>query len=268
MMGLLRADLLRMRKRWMVRIVLLILLLIVALILFGIGHDRPTRAQVVFPYSMAAALLFSSSLSSFLWPVIAGNWAGNEYGWGTIRLILARRPSRVAMVLAALTAIMVVVIIGLLLVVLLGAAGGLILGAFTPSGHTVPSDFGATLVKIFLADCYGALFYVLLAYAAGTVFQSAAAGIGLGIGFAVAQTVLSGIFAALGGVWKTAAEHLPEAYLTALPQRLASPDLGPLFGAGGRSGPGVGTAILGIGIYCAILLALTLVVVSRRDVTS
>ncbi len=267
-MGLLAADLLRMRKRWMVRIVLLILLLIIGLVLVGIGHNSAEASNVDYPFGILAALVISASLSSFLWPVIAGNWAGNEYGWGTIRLTLARKPNRIEMVLSALISIMLTVAVGLLLVVVLSTVIGVILNAITPVTRPIPSDLGIVAVKTFLADCYNGLFFVLLAYAAGTIFQSAAAGIGFGIGFGVAQTVLTGIFTALGGIWHTVADHLPEAYLTALPDRLTAPDLSTTFRAANPSEPSIMASIVGIGIYCAVLLAVTLAVVWRRDVTA
>ncbi len=268
MRHLLAADWLKMRHRWMPRILILVLVVLLVLVLWGLASDS-SRPNIFPVRGLLAALLLSSLIGAVLWPIMAGAWAGNEYSWGTVRLTLGRRPNRVEYVLSAIVTLMAWVTVSLLLAMLVGLlAGGI---AATATGHQfvvtsgVPADILLTLVKTFLSVLFVGLFFVSLAYAAGTIFQSPAAGIGLGIGLAIAEQILDGIFMHLGGAWQVVANHLPAAYIQALPSRVMSPAMTGSFVT--KSGPGVGECLLGLGLYIAGLVAITLLVFQSRDVT-
>ena len=272
MIGLLRADFRKLLHRWMPRILLLILVAIVALVFFGISSRARFRSDLMPPDGLVVALSLGASFAAFIWPVLAGSWAGGEYGWGTVRMALTRQPSRVQFSLSGLIVIVLTVGFGLLLVMLTGAvAGTIVAGATHASAAAAPagSSAGQVVIKLFLAAWYTSAFYAVLAYVCGVVFRSAPAGIGVGIGFAVAQGAVSAIFSALGDPWQSIAQHFPDAYTTALTTRLANELIirGPL----ARVSPtaaSIPTSILGIAIYLAVLLAVMLTAVQRRDVTA
>jgi hypothetical protein len=272
MIGLLLADWRKMRHRWMPRILLVILLAIVVLIFFGISSRGRFSDVVAMPDGLVVALSLAAGFAAFIWPVLAGSWAGGEYGWGTVRMALTRRPSRIEFSLSGLILVLLTVGFGLLLVLIVGAIAGSI---FAAADHlsAPPSPPGASasavIVKLFFGAWYTSAFYAVLAYTAGVVFRSAPAGIGLGIGFAVAQAAVSGIFTALGDPWKSIAQHFPDAYTTALTSRLANELL--VAGPFARVEPGaaaITTSVIALAIYFAVLLAAMLAVVSQRDVTS
>lgn len=271
MSALLAGEWIKLRVRWMPRIIIGILLLITILIFWGIGTSRE-RSNLFFPTGLITGLVLSASISSFLWPVLAGSWAGSEYSWGTVRLILARRPSRVQFTLAGFIMVMVAVGIGLIATLIVAGIAGSVVAAIT--GHAIiqtphVANFILLLVKTGLATWYIAGFFVALAYAAGTIFRSNAAGIGIGIGVTIAQTIVTGIFTGLGGAWKSIADHFPSVYSQALSSGVADPALHGVFGRGATSTTvGIGQAILGLAVYIAVLLALTLILVARRDVTA
>ena len=131
----------------------------------------------------------------------------------------------------------------------------------------IGGDFALILLKTFVATIYVVFFYMLLAYAAGTIFQSPAAGIGIGIGFSIGQQVLFGIFTALHGPWKVIADHFPASYAGSLPERLAS-ESGSSFGSSTVGTPGVVESIIGLGIYIVALVVLTMIIVQKRDVSA
>lgn len=270
MSALLAGEWVKLRVRWMPRIVVGILLLIMILIFWGIGTS-PERSNLFFPTGLLTGLVLSASVSSFLWPVLAGSWAGSEYSWGTVRLILARRPSRIQFTLAGFIMVLIAVAIALIATLIVAGIAGAVVAALT--GHPIietphASNFIVLLVKTGLATWYIAAFFVALAYAAGTIFRSNAAGIGIGIGVTIAQTIVTGIFTGLGGTWRSIAEHFPSVYTQALASRVAGPGLHGAFARVSNTTPGVGEAILGLAIYIVVLLALTLIVVTRRDVTA
>lgn len=270
MTGLLAAEWLKLRKRWMARILLLVLLLISGLVFWGLGTSN-NRSDLFFPRGLLVASIISTTVGTFLWPILSATWAGNEYGWGTIRMVLSRRPNRIEYVGASLGVLVVGAGVALLAALVVEVGAGIIVAAAT--GHTflqtsgLGSSFLADLVKEYLAAWYTSGFFIVLAYAAATVFRSGGVGIGIGIGFTVGEIIVTGIFSALGGAWKGIEEHLPYAYLD-LPALIAQPLLRKNFQSrAGSGGPGIGGSLTGLTVYVAILAAVTIIVVMRRDVT-
>jgi hypothetical protein len=271
MTGLLLADWRKLRHRWMPRILLVILIALTALIFLGISSRARNRDYLVPPDGLIIALALGAGFAAFIWPVLAGSWSGGEYGWGTVRMLLARRPNRVEFTLSGLIAVVLTIGIGLCLILLTGVVAGSLVAAATGASAAASStgaSAGEVVVKLFFAARYTSAFYAVLAYAAGAVFRSAPAGIGIGIGFSVAQTAVSAIFMALGDPWKSIAYHFPNAYTTALTSRLANAYIasGP-FGRVQSDAASITASIIGLAIYLAVMVGVMLVVVQRRDVT-
>jgi hypothetical protein len=184
MIALLAADWRKLRHRWMPRILLLILVVLTALIFFGVSSRARNRADLVMPDGLIVALSLGAGFAAFIWPVLAGSWSGGEYGWGTVRMLLARRPNRIEFTLSGLITVLLTIGVGLCLVLLTGAIAGSIVGAATNTQAATSSGVSAAeiVIKLFFAAWYTSAFYAVLAYAAGSVFRSAPAGIGIGIG--------------------------------------------------------------------------------------
>ncbi|HEV3311834.1 MAG TPA: ABC transporter permease [Chloroflexota bacterium] len=270
MSALLSAEWLKMQHRWMPRILILILMGINGLLLFGITRSRHD-IQGFMPRSIGASLIFTGFLAQFIWPILAGAWAGNEYSWGTIRMILTRRPSRVEQALSGLTMMLIFSAITLIVAMIVGLLAGLAAGAVV--GHPMytnglGSDFVLVIIKTFVAALATVMFYSLFAFAAGAIFQSPAAGIGVGIGASIATSIVSAIFHGLGNPWGGIADHFPYGYAFSLPAQVAQPLFGKS-GLGGSSGPtNIQGDILGMLVYTVVVMGLLLYVVANRDVTA
>src|SRR5579884_2395993 len=107
-------------RRWMPRIILLMLLGLICLAFWGYSTRTFGRPNIFLPRGWLAALSFCAFFAPFFWPVLGGSWAGNEYGWGTIRAVLTRRPERVTHALAALGVLLAGVLIGIVAIVAIG----------------------------------------------------------------------------------------------------------------------------------------------------
>jgi ABC-2 type transport system permease protein len=270
--ALLRGDWRKLRHRWMPRILMLILIALVALVFLGISSRARFRGDLVLPDGLVVALSLAAGFAAFIWPVLAGSWSGGEYSWGTVRSALTRRPSRIAFSLSGLFMVLLTIGAGLCLVLLAGAIAGAIVGAANSgvAAVTAPgTSAGQVILKLFFAVWYTSAFYAVIAYAAGVIFRSAPAGIGVGIGFSVAQSAVSAIFENLGDPWKSIALHFPNAYTTALTSRIANEIVssGP-FGRISATAASIPVSILGLAIYLAILIGCMLVIVRQRDVTT
>lgn len=269
---LLAAEWIKLRKRWMPRIIVIIMLAIIALIFWGIGTSSSQRINLFMPRGWVIALYMAASFAPFIWPVLGGSWAGSEYSWGTVRLVLSRRPDRVRWLAAALIVLILAALVALLLTLVLGALAGAVVAFFTgnPAFDTIklPSSYPGIAFKMFLATWYILAFFLVLSYTLGTIFRSGAVGIGGGIGISVAQLVISGIFNGLGGRWKEFAAHLPYAYTSGLPDRLISEGTSNNFIGSLLEKPSIPECIIGLAVYMVILLAIAVAVVRTRDVTS
>jgi ABC-2 type transport system permease protein len=266
---------LKLTKRWMPRAILALVLGLVIVFFWGTGANPDGNlANIFFPRALLAALVATAFAAPFFWPVLGGSWAGNEYGWGSIRIILSRRPHRIEQVGASLAVLLVGVGLALLATLIVGSLAGIGVGVLT--GHSafvsgvLSGTFLMTLVKTFVAAWYGAAFVLLLAFAAGIIFRSAAAGITVGIGSTLAQLILYRILLGQGGVWRAIAEHFPVLYVQDLVGNVAAAGFKPgtPLSMVNPADPSVAQSIVALGIMMAALLAATFFAVRSRDVTA
>jgi ABC-type transport system involved in multi-copper enzyme maturation permease subunit len=195
---LLRADLRKLLRRpasWVVGLILIVLL---ALIYIGIGasagqlSDAQSRAQIDAFFKDEAAfrtlLSFLVGLGGLLGVAYAGAVAGAEWGWGTLRVAIARGESRTRYVLTAFVAVGIVIGIALLGSYVIGA--GLVMIGATMAGVStgLPSaSFIATLPELLGKAWFALLEQAALGFAIATVARSQLAGIGAGIAVYVAE---------------------------------------------------------------------------------
>jgi ABC-type transport system involved in multi-copper enzyme maturation permease subunit len=265
---------LKFSKRWMPRVIMLLLVALTLVIFWGQGTRVGGRDNLFLPRGWLAALSYCAIFSPFFWPVIGGSWSGNEYGWGTIRAALTRRPSRIEHALAALLILLIGVALGILAILAAATLGGIVVASTTGNPTWTAGlwggDFLSALVKGYLTAWYISAFYLVLAYTCGIIFRSAAVGIAVGIGGTLAQFVLRGIFADLGGTWNDIALHFPVTYANNMITRVVGDQL--VAGTGlarvNSDAPSAGQSLAALGIYGAIFLVIAVVALRMRDVTA
>lgn len=264
----------KLSRRTMPRIVLLLLAGLTVLAFWGYATRDLGRPNLFLPRGWLAALSFCAFFAPFFWPVLGGSWAGNEYGWGTIRAVLTRRPERISHALGALAVLIVGVLIGIVAIVAVGtvaaAAVSTATGAPVWSSGLFTGDFVATLLKGILTAWYVSSFYLLLAYGAAVIARSAAVGIGFGIGSTLAEVVLVRLFAALGGAWNTIAQHFPVIYADNMITQVvhASMVQGTNLARVPDDTPSAGSSLIALASYAAAMLVAMLAAVRLRDVTA
>lgn len=265
---------LKLSKRWMPRVILLMLLALTVLAFWGQSTRLEGRGNLLLPRGWLAALTFCSFFAPFFWPVIGGSWAGNEYGWGTIRSILTRRPARATQALAGLAVLVVGILLALIAILIVATVASVLVASFTGNAswtsNLFDGSFVVTMFKGLLTAWYVSSFYLLLAYAAATVARSAAVGIGFGIGSTLAEIVLRELFSSLGGVWDTVSAHFPFLYSQDMIARVVGSHLipGTNLARVSPSTPSAGQSLIALAIYAAVLLAVLVGAVRTRDVTA
>ncbi|HWE64025.1 MAG TPA: hypothetical protein VHB98_20105 [Chloroflexota bacterium] len=265
---------LKFSKRWMPRIIVALLIGLIIVGFWGQATRVMGRGNLFLPRGWLAALSFSAFFAPFFWPVLGGSWAGNEYGWGTIRAVLTRRPNRIEHVMAALLVLIGGTAVGILAILAAGTVGGILASAVTGNSVWVSGLLSGTflsdLAKGFLTAWYVSAFYLVLAYTMATIFRSAVVGVAVGVGGTLAQYILQKIFNDLGGVWTNIANHFPVVYTQDMITRVVGGELipGSNLASVGPNAPSAGQSVLALAIYGAIALALMLVAVRVRDVTA
>jgi ABC-type transport system involved in multi-copper enzyme maturation permease subunit len=264
----------KLRKRRMPWIILALILALTILAFWGQATRGDGRPNLFLPRGWLAALSFCSFFAPFFWPVLAGSWAGNEYGWGTIRAVLTRRPNRITHVLAALAVLLVALVLALLAILVVASVAGIVVSLATGNGvftsGIMSGDFLLVLLKGLLTAWYVSAFFLLIAYVAAVMFRSAAVGIGFGIGSSLAQLVLQHILRDLGATWQTIADHFPVVYANNMITQVVWSKLMPGTSLANvdPGTPSAGQSLLALAIYSVIALALMLGAVRARDITA
>jgi ABC-type transport system involved in multi-copper enzyme maturation permease subunit len=271
------AELLVLRKRastWILLAVWVVLGLLFAYLLpyltytGGAGGTQRAPLELMLPHRLADNLLggypFFGGVLALMLGVLA---IGSDYGWDTLKTLFVQRPGRTRVLGAKLAAIAVALMLFVVASFLSGAvATYLIAGAEDAAVRwpSAPELAGGVAAGWFILATWAA-FGVLLAVAS----RGTALAIGLGILYAL---IIEGLLSALAGqvVWL---EAIVEYFLRANAYSLVSASGVPTAafqdnGPGSFFGPfvGAGQAIVVMAAYAASFLALSAVLLRRRDV--
>lgn len=149
-----------------------------------IASLRPARLP-----EMAMGLVMP--IAAILGIVLAGNTTGSEFGWGTVRTVLAHGPRRAAFLFAKLVALagssFAFVIAGFIATLI----GSILVAVMAGGDASVPSDFLGRFFTNIAKVGYATLPYVAFATMVAVLARSAAAGIGFGIVLFFAESLIA-----------------------------------------------------------------------------
>jgi ABC-2 type transport system permease protein len=191
-MALLRMSLLKLARRPATWVIFGILSGLIVLIFLALGASTgqmtPTdelqmRILLGFPTAYTMVLGVILAFGGLLAVAFGAAIIGAEWGWGTIRAVIARGESRVRFTLVTFAAIAIVLAIGTLVTFGIGTAAAVaaatIAGVGT-DGATDP-DTLSTLPELLARTWLGLVQAAAIGYAIAMVFKSQLAGIGAGL---------------------------------------------------------------------------------------
>jgi ABC-type transport system involved in multi-copper enzyme maturation permease subunit len=285
MTGILRAELLKMLKRWMPYVLFLLMLIGAAAVIWLFGYasyhedDHEYRATAmrtfVYPYSVVA-LLDSGQFwgSAFFVAILTTSTLATEHNWGTVRTALTGGVSRTRYLTAKLLVLMLVSTAALLAALAFGVL--LSLWASSAADFNIPAPHPdgfapADVLLMISRTAYCILPYGLLAFAITVISRSTAMGIAGTMGY----MTLEGIAVALLGTGGDALQDSRYLFLghsvTVLmaENRFADLDFNTIafrdLESPGQPGIWVATAI--VGLQSLAFLAASFFVFLRRDIT-
>ncbi len=274
MMDALQSELFRLRRRpqsWIMPILAVgfvgIFYTIIAL-LYHVGTetnrtDMQSSARIggIFDNGMQVWGFFGAILTV----IVASSLIGSEYGWNTLRPLLARASSRTDL----LSAKWVVVGLYTVMMVVVGVIGSIVLAAVA----SLMVDVSVRLPVEYLGDFtlgtvrwVGAtLPYAVIAFSVALLTRSNAAGIAVGIGLSFVEPLVFGLMSFVSDTFSTMQEY----GIAWNVQQLASVSVDPESGfmePVAASHVWQSTGILTVYIVAAIVVSY--VAFNRRDITS
>ncbi len=201
MTRLVRAELLKLRRRWATYVVLAVLLVIMALIYLLIGltthGDEGTGSSLVlhFPGAYGVINQFVFGIGSLLAVSYGAAIGGADWNWGVLRVIVARGEGRSRYVLAKFVGLGLTCFLGILVAVATGIALVLVsasLAGVDPGGP-LAGNGAITVVRSIGYGSFVLLERVAIGFAVAVVLRSQVAGVVVGIVLYLGEGLLSTI---------------------------------------------------------------------------
>ena len=279
------AELFKLRKRTMTKVLIAILVGIIALVNFlflaiskvNLPAGGPGIGRIQDYLGLSAAIPFAlyliASFGSVLAIILTASSIGNEYNWKTIRTVLISSESRFKFLTAKLISLAILVLVGMLIGVVAGFIMGLITTGIGGYAYNLSFATGSYFWEQFLQ--FWRTFFVitpfaLLGFLMAIVGRSAMPGISAGIGVFFLESIIT-MFMVLAGGWIA---KVPDYLLTANVNAITALNnlpqgFGREMGNGNPSQalPSVPHAFLILGIYALVFLALGYYFFRKRDVT-
>ncbi|MGD9142396.1 MAG: ABC transporter permease subunit [Dehalococcoidia bacterium] len=285
MTRLISAELFKLRKRLMSRVLLYVMigvLVVFYLILLAVSKAIPTGAGphgledienlLGLPTAIPFALSMLAGFGTLLAVILVASCVGNEYNWRTIRTMVISSESRFKLLGAKLISATILILIGMVIGVITGFIMSLITTAI--GGYSFNFDFltGEYVWEQFLQ--FWRTFFVLIPYTAlaflfAIVGRGAMTGIGLGIGVYIVESLITTFMVLAGGWVAKIPDYLIANNVNAITSLAQLPEGFRTGGFGDVSFnlPGTTHAFITLAIYSVVFLVLAFYVFRRRDVT-
>ena len=243
------------------------------------GVDQQVAQLLTFPDNIPVIAGYTTYIGTILLCILAGALSGDEYSFGTQRLMLSRGVSRAQLIVSQVWALALLALILSGAMILLGIISGLTIGPLVGGVILSPTLAGVgPLLLVWLALALHLLAYALIALFLGTLGRSTAAGIAGSLGYiifeAIALPILIGLALFLGGTTKAVLLFVYHALLGPNLAAVLTGTEGVLLNvdtsAGASTGPFTISPAQGLLIsllYCAVFSGLSYWIVRQRDVT-
>ncbi|XUW99622.1 MAG: ABC transporter permease [Dehalogenimonas sp.] len=287
MIRLISAELFKLRKRGMTRILLFVLmgiLMVVYLILYAVsraniptGPGGPGQIDLQTVLGLPVAIPFAfnmlASLGTVLAVILMASSMGNEYNWRTIRSTVAASESRSKLLGAKLISVFIFVLIGMVIGVITGFLMSMITTAIGGNSFNFSFFTGSYAWDQFLQfwrTFFVMLPFVFLGFMLSIAGRSAMPGIALGIGVLFFEPIITGLMSLAGGWVADIPKYLLGANVNVITALANLPEgfSGGFGGAGDNSAPSVLHATIVLSIYAIAFVTYAFYLFKKRDVTA
>jgi ABC-2 type transport system permease protein len=281
------AELLKLRRRTMTKVLLFIMIGVIILINFivlaiskaplPVGAGGQMQGHMSDFLGLSTAIPFAyfliANFGAVLAIILAASSMGNEYNWKTIRIALISSESRFKFLTSKLISISILILAGMLISVISGFIVGLIttgIGGYSYSLSFFTGQYALDQFAQFWSSFFVIAPYALLGFLMAIVGRSAMPGIATGIGVMFLESIITTFMLLAGGWIAKVPNYLLSANVNAI---TALNNLPQGFGNGGGAGnplqatPSVPHAFITLSIYSLAFLVLAYYLFRKRDVT-
>ena len=182
----------KLRRRW-VPWILLGFVIVIEQLLFWLTATLSDDVSYRSPAeNIANGLGFSAFFGPFIAVILAASVTGGEYGWGTLRPVLSRGTGRWPLLTSKIAVVMLVTAALLLILSVTVMISGFIAEAILtePEAEPYGSTSWLSLLGLYGRMVYAFLPYIMLALFLVVLTASNGVGIGLSMGYYVAETII------------------------------------------------------------------------------
>lgn len=274
LLSLVRWEWFKLRRRWFPWILLVIFVLFTQLVVwvpFLVYRTDPDVGSDSFVLPGSVAIIISSmfGFAIVLMMTLASSVVGTEYGWGTLRTVIARGPGRWQFLAAKLIAVGLAGLGGLVV-----AAIGILISSIVATGLAENgSDFASSgdwsnSILTVLEAAYAVIPYALMAAALTVLTSSANIGLAITVGYHIAEQIAIPILSVfIDGFDRIAGFSLGISANTMISQGGADEFIFLVTTLGGGELPGKPQAFLVLLGYSAAFAAVAIWLYQKRDIT-
>jgi ABC-2 type transport system permease protein len=267
MIHLLRSELFRLRKRpqsWILAIIMFLAVAtfysVLTVASFVLSDPGSTERNLQLGNIFNNGMHITTVTGYILTVVFAAGLIGNEYGWNTIRPLLARATSRSALLSAKWITLLIATvglfIVGLVTTIAFSALGSMVAGVFEGISVSDVRDWAVEFTRI----VYSQLPFTVMAFSVALITRSNAAGIAVGIGFSIVESLVWALLSLMTGAFDSIRKFGIEYPTTLLSNLDHSTD--------DASNGEIWRAVAVITVWMIVMITATYWVFNRRDVAS
>jgi ABC-type transport system involved in multi-copper enzyme maturation permease subunit len=221
--NIIKAEILKVRKRLMQWILFAILLAFLTIVIFGMygvvhsvapkGMEFPLPLDFLhFPkvISFAMAAVGSSGLAGLFIIILTASSLGTEYNWGTLRTVLSRGVMKEQFILAKVVTMLLVLALWLLAATVVASLWGMVIIAMDKATLDLSISAGGIweFIKLFAITLYATLPYMLMALFWTVLGRSTTVGIAVTLLYTlIVENIIAGAMKLLGGVFEKLAPY-------------------------------------------------------------
>ena len=196
LLSLMRWEWFKLRRRWFPWILLIIFVLFTQMLVWvgylvyrSEGSSEPDL--FVLPSSVSLGLSSMFGLAIVLMVTLSSSVMGTEYGWGTLRTVMARGPGRWHFLLAKFGVSALAGLAGLVIAaVFIGISSIVTTGLVDEGSELTSSGEWSEAALLIVKAAYALIPYALLATALTVFTSSATVGLAITVGYHIAEQIV------------------------------------------------------------------------------
>ncbi len=197
LLSLMRWEWFKLRRRWFPWILLVIFILFtqmfvwIGFLVYSAGNEDGSEELFLLPGSVTSGIGLMFGLAIVLMITLSSSVLGTEYGWGTLRTVMARGPGRWPFLVAKFGVVALAGLAALVVAAVSIGISSIVTSGLVENGSELTSsgEWSEAVLTI-LKAAYVLIPYALLAAALTVLTSSATVGLAITVGYHIAEQIV------------------------------------------------------------------------------